>query len=82
MEIVLEGDADPAVQLHALVDQLGAVVPDEGLGGARELVRVVGVRLHGGAGDVTDGVTAFEPGHHVGEAVLQRLVRARGRPNE
>ena len=43
-----------------------------------QLVRVVGLCLRGGAGDVTDGVPTLEPGHHVGEAVFERLVRGQG----
>ena len=43
VEVVLEGDTDAAVDLDAVVQQLGAVVADEGLGHARPARRRRGV---------------------------------------
>ena len=40
VEIVLEGHADAAVDLHAVLHQLGAVVADERLGAAEQLVGI------------------------------------------
>ena len=37
MEVVVEGHADAAVHLHAVLDELGAVVADVGLGRADQL---------------------------------------------
>ena len=42
VQVVLEGDADAAVDLHAVLQQLGAVVADVGLGRAHQLAGVVG----------------------------------------
>ena len=78
---MLEGHADPAVELHAVLHQLGAVLADEGLGGAGELGGVRVARRHRDGRGVADGVARLEPRLHVGEAVLQRLVR-RQRPAE
>ena len=39
VEVVLEGDADAAVDLHAVLHELGAVVADVGLGHADQLGR-------------------------------------------
>ena len=80
VEVVLVGDADAAVQLHAVLDELGEVVADVGLGradraGGRVVLLVVPGR------DVGDRVTRFEPHLHVGEAVLDLLIR-RQRPAE
>src|SRR5437899_1121669 len=38
VQVVLKGDADAAVDLHAVLDQLGAVVSDERLCRAHELL--------------------------------------------
>ncbi len=40
VEVVLEGDADAAVHLHAVLEELDAVVADVGLGGAHQLAGV------------------------------------------
>ena len=44
VEVVLEGQSDAAVDLHAVLDELGAVVADEGLGRADQLVGLGGSR--------------------------------------
>ena len=72
---MLEGDADAAVHLHAVLHQLGAVVADVRLGRARELGGVGRAGGDRGGGVVADGVARLEPRLHVGEAVLERLVR-------
>src|SRR3954470_12517076 len=46
MQVVLEREADAAVDLHAVVQQVGAVLSDEGLRDADELAGFRGPRLH------------------------------------
>src|SRR2546426_440811 len=47
VQVVLERDTDPAVDLHAVLQQLGAVRADERLGHAHELGRVPRARYDG-----------------------------------
>ena len=75
VEVVLEGEADAAVHLHAVLHELGAVLADVRLGRTEQLSGVGRARLAAAQARVADGVARLEPGHHVGEPVLQRLVR-------
>ena len=80
VEVVLERQADPAVQLHAVLQQHRAVLPHvrHRLLASSPASRATRQPRRRGIGD---GVARFEPGLHVGEAMLQRLVR-RERPAE
>ena len=40
VEVMVEGDPDPPVDLHAVLQELGAVVADERLGRAQQLLGV------------------------------------------
>ena len=61
VQVVLEGDADAAVELHAVLQQLGAVLADVRLGDADQLGRVGGAVGHGPGRGVADGVARLEP---------------------
>ena len=50
VQVVLERDPDAPVHLHAVLQQLGAVLADVGLGRADQLGRIVAALLGGGAG--------------------------------
>src|SRR3954467_1040061 len=60
VEVVLVGDADAAVQLDAVLDQLGGVLARVGLGGARRPGGLV-VALVVPRGDVGERMTRLEP---------------------
>ena len=82
VQVVLEGHPDAAVDLDAVLQQLGAVVADVRLGRARQLAGVGGSA--GGSAAVAAsliGMAGLEPGLHVGEPVLELLV-GRQRPAE
>ena len=81
VQVVLPGDADAAVELRALLHQLGGVVAEVRRRRAHDLGRVgIGV-LHDAGGELGDAVRGLQPHLHVGEPVLDRLVR-RQRPAE
>ncbi|MCY1377194.1 hypothetical protein D9M69_647510 [compost metagenome] len=75
MQIVLPRDADPAVHLHAVLNDLRGSPSDVGLRHADEVSRVVCTVLDcfRGAGDGC--VARFEPHLHVCEAMLECLIR-------
>ena len=80
VQVVLPGDADAAVELHAVLDHLGGVGPDPRLGRAHE---VAGVRLpgrHGSGGGGGDAVARLDHDLVVGDAVLEGLVGGQGPP--
>src|SRR5436190_5236284 len=68
MQVVFERQADATVDLHAVVQQLRAVLSDEGLRHADELAGLGGLRLNRRGRGIADGVGGLEPGLHVGEA--------------
>ena len=75
VQVVLEGHADPAVELHALLEQLRPVLAHEGLRGARQFAAVGVTHGHRRGRLVADRMAGLEPGRHHGEPVLERLVR-------
>ncbi len=78
---MLPRDADAAVQLHGVLDDLGCPLAHVGLGHAGQLGAAAGVLLHGAGGAVGGGEAGLDPQLEVGVAVLQRLVRGE-RPSE
>src|SRR5438270_1798314 len=61
MQVVLEGHAYPPVDLYAVLDQLQAVLADEGLGHADQLTRLLRLVGHRLGRCVGDGVGRLEP---------------------
>jgi hypothetical protein len=81
MKVVLERHADAPVHLRAVLHQLGAVLADVRLGRADQFGGVGVAVRHGGTGGVAAGMARLEPHEHVGEPVLEGLIR-RQRPPE
>ncbi len=75
VQIVFERHPDAAVDLDAVVGQLGAVLADERRRGGGGVGRDRIVGRDGQRRGVGDRVRRFEPRLHVGEAMLERLVR-------
>ena len=61
VQVVLERDTDPAVELHAVLQQLGAIRTDERLCHAHELWRVGRPRSNRRRCGVADGVAGLQP---------------------
>jgi purine-binding chemotaxis protein CheW len=80
MQVVLPRDADAAVQLGALLQDLAGVVAEVRRGCAHDLGRFGIVVLHRLHRELGDAVTALDPHLHVGDAVLDRLVRRQRSP--
>ena len=72
---MLPRDADAAVQLRALLQDLGGVVAEVRRRRADDLDRLGVVVLHRAHRELGDAVAALDPHLHVGDAVLDRLVR-------
>ena len=78
MEVVLPGDPDAAVELDAVLDQLGGVGPDPHLGGADHLAGVGGIVGHGPRRRSGHGVAGLQVELVVGHPVLEGLVARQG----
>ena len=80
---MLEGDADAAVQLHAVLHQLGAVLADVGLRRAGELAARRGRRGHRrGAASSLIAWLASSHDFMSAKRCLSAWYDASGRPNE
>ena len=75
---MLPGDADAAVELDAVLDQLGDLRADPRLGHADELGGIVVAGRHGAGGGGGDGVAGLQRHLVVGHPVLERLVGGQG----
>ncbi len=75
VEIVVPGHPDASVDLHAVLEDHRSVVTDVGLGHADQLGGVGRALVHRQGGRPGSGVGGLEPHLHVGEAVLEGLVR-------
>ena len=81
MQVVLEGHADAAVELHAVLHSSAPYSPMNALAALTSSPASARPSADGRRGRVADGVAGLEPRLHVGEAVLERLVRGE-RPAE
>ena len=83
VDVVLPGDADATVDLHAVVDEVEAPVADVRLGHAHQAAGASGSSVVDRLGRARRLIAFENSSHieHVGDAVLQRLER-RDRPAE
>src|ERR1700689_3989269 len=61
VNVVLPGNADPAVQLHAVLDEVGRALPDVGLGHAGQFVSLLSPPCRGMSRGARRGLAGFEP---------------------
>ena len=81
VQVVLERHPDSPVELHAVLQELGAVLADVGLGGADQLGCVAAALLDGGASRRADGIWP-RASSSCRRTVLQAWYEASGRPKE
>ena len=78
MYVMVPGHAYAAVDLHTLLNDGRCPLSDVGLGHAHEMGRFFVVCLQGGYRRSGCRLTSLEPQQHIGEAVLNRLIRPYG----
>ena len=80
VQVVVPGDPDTTVELHAILQDRGRFVPDVRLGHADEFVRLLGPAVHRSCRCGRGPQTGLRPHFHVGKPVLEGLVRREGPP--